>query len=119
MHEYQAIYDAVRSRMGNCDVSGAVENAMRDAGFGHYAEMAGHAIQSAAAAYEEAATAQKRPSAIYRPALSLDGNQWCMLYGANLHDGVAGFGDTPAAAADAFDKNWNEERAVSLFKETP
>jgi hypothetical protein len=26
--------------------------------------------------------------------LSLDGNQWCVLFGSNLHDGVAGFGNT-------------------------
>lgn len=24
-----------------------------------------------------------------------DGNQWCCLYGVNLQEGIAGFGDTP------------------------
>jgi hypothetical protein len=109
---YQAVYDAVRSRMGNCDIGGAVESAIRDAGFGHYAEMAGHAIQAAAAAYEEAAKDQMRPSAIYRPALSIDGNQWCALYGENLQDGVAGFGDSPALAMDDFDANWTKSLAA-------
>lgn len=33
------------------------------------------------------------PGVMYRPALSVDGNQWCALYGSNLQDGVAGFGD--------------------------
>lgn len=46
------------------------------------------------------------PSMRLRPALSVDGNQWCALYGANLHDGVAGFGDSPELAYADFDKAW-------------
>jgi hypothetical protein len=46
------------------------------------------------------------PSAVFRPALSIDGNQWCALYGADLQSGVAGFGDTPALAMADFDNNW-------------
>lgn len=49
---------------------------------------------------------QLRPSVIYRPKLSIDGNQWCVLYGTNLHDGVAGFGASPEKAMIAFDKEW-------------
>ena len=56
----------------------------------------------------------RRPSAVYRPTLTLDGNAWCALYGANLQDGVAGFGDTPAAAMAAFDEAWN---ASSQYKD--
>lgn len=52
--------------------------------------------------------AMRRPSVLYRPAISLDGNQWCALYGANLHDGVVGFGDSPALAMEAFDRAWSE-----------
>jgi hypothetical protein len=49
------------------------------------------------------------PSAVYRPTLSADGTMWCALLGDNLQDGVAGFGETPAAAMLAFDKAfWNE-----------
>jgi len=47
-----------------------------------------------------------RPSMRLRPRLSIDGNQWCALYGENLQDGVAGFGDSPAAAYVDFDKAW-------------
>lgn len=65
----------------------------------HWAEMAGQAAIQAAAQYE-------RPSALYRPRLSVDGNQWCALYGDNLQDGVAGFGDSPEAAMAAFDRAW-------------
>lgn len=68
----------------------------------HEARMAGAAIQQAAAQYE-------RPSAIYRPALSIDGNQRCALYGENLQDGVAGFGFSPAAAIYDFDMAWGRE----------
>jgi len=47
-----------------------------------------------------------RPSVLFRPALSLDGDQFCALYGANLQDGCAGFGSTPEEAMLAFDKAW-------------
>ena len=48
----------------------------------------------------------ERPSTRMKPNLSIDGNQWCALYGENLQDGVAGFGDTPAKAMLAFDRAW-------------
>lgn len=31
--------------------------------------------------------------------ISKDGDQWCALYGANLQEGIAGFGNTPFMAA--------------------
>lgn len=34
-----------------------------------------------------------------------DGNQWCILWGKNLQDGIAGFGDTPYLAVLDFNKN--------------
>ena len=43
---------------------------------------------------------------VYKPRLSIDGNQWCALYGENLQDGVVGFGDSPVEAMAAFDKAW-------------
>lgn len=70
----------------------------------HAAEMCQASIQSAAAQYE-------RPSVLYRPKLSIDGNQWCALYGENLQDGVAGFGDSPADAMWRFDQEWNKSLA--------
>ncbi len=50
--------------------------------------------------------AYTRPSAVFRPALRIDGNQYCALFGADLQSGVAGFGDTPEAAMSDFDKAW-------------
>ena len=45
-------------------------------------------------------------SIILRPRLFIDGNMWCALYGKNLQDGVAGFGETPALAMQDFDKSF-------------
>jgi hypothetical protein len=47
-----------------------------------------------------------RPSVWFRPKIFLDGNKWCVLYGANLQEGVAGFGDSPELAMVDFDRNW-------------
>ena len=96
---YQAIYDAVRSRISNANIGDAVESAMRSANISHYFEMMMRRGQETAASYD-------RPSAIYRPTLTVDGNQYCALYGADLVDGVAGFGPSAADAMAAFDAAW-------------
>lgn len=51
--------------------------------------------------------ARRAPSVLFRPRLTIDGNQWCALYGDNLQDGVAGFGNSPEAAMADFDKQWS------------
>ncbi len=96
---YQAIYDAVRSRISGGNISDAVESAMRDACIGDQAQSAVRAIADAASCYTY-------PSVMYRPALSIDGDQWCALYGDDIQSGVAGFGDSPSLAMSDFDKNW-------------
>jgi len=106
MDTYQPIYDAVRSRLSNGDIGQAVEAVMRDANFAHYVERAAIMITEEAV---KAADAHAAPSAVYRPALSMDGDQWCALYGANLQDGVAGFGDSPSKAMADFDRNWTAD----------
>lgn len=44
-----------------------------------------------------------------RPTITKDGDQWCVLYGDNLQEGIAGFGGTPYQAIlnfnTAFHKN--------------
>ena len=50
-----------------------------------------------------------RPFRLMQTRISLDGNQWCILFGENLQDGVAGFGDSPDEASRAFDKAWYEK----------
>ncbi len=47
-----------------------------------------------------------RPAVLFRPRVYIDGNRWCALYGENLQDGVAGFGDSPALALEDFDRQW-------------
>ena len=102
MDSYQAIYDAVRSRITGADLGDIFERAVRQ-GMDVSHQVACVAQEFSIAAYEMA-----RPSVLYRPVLSLDGDQWCALYGSNLQAGVAGFGKSPREAMDAFDKAWGE-----------
>lgn len=99
MDTYQPIFDAVRSRLSNCDVGAAVEAAMREANIGHYAMMAAENIREAVNEYA-------RPSVMMRPRLAPDGDAWIALYGENLQEGVAGCGKSPDEAMRAFDVAW-------------
>ncbi|MDO9093380.1 MAG: hypothetical protein Q7U99_12190 [Rubrivivax sp.] len=76
----------------------------------HAALMVQASIQAAAARYEA-------PSAVYRPRLSIDGDQWCALYGDNLQDGVAGFGKSPADAMWNFDQAWTRRLTANVRAE--
>jgi hypothetical protein len=49
------------------------------------------------------------PHVVLKPDFGRDGNQWFFLFGENLAEGVAGFGDTPELAAAAFDKAWRTQ----------
>jgi hypothetical protein len=100
---YQAIFDAVRSRISGGDVGSAVESAIRSA-----FEGADHAARMAAHEFQAAAQEMQRPSVLFKPTLSVDGNQYCALLGEDLQVGVAGFGDTPDKAMRDFDKIWHE-----------
>lgn len=101
---YQAVYDAVRSRIQGGNVQDAIENAFRDSGFSHYAQQAFYAWQIEASEYS-------RPSVLMKPKVYIDGDKWCALYGDDLQVGVCGFGDSPRLAMADFDKNWNETLA--------
>jgi len=37
-----------------------------------------------------------------------DGDQWCVRYGDDIMNGIAGFGNTPEEASWDFDKRWYE-----------
>ena len=65
----------------------------------HAAEMTKETIRCVASNYE-------RPSVLFRPKLSVDGDQWCAMYGDDLQSGVGGFGDSPAKAMYDFDRAW-------------
>ena len=85
---YQAIYDAAFQQF---DIS--------------------YLIQQASNAITNVELEHVRPSVLFRPKVSLDGNQWCALYGDNLQEGVAGFGRSPSEACYAFDLEWTKEPA--------
>lgn len=68
------------------------------------ADMCRAEIQQAAAEYG-------RPSAVFRPKLFVDGGRYCALYGEDIHNGCAGFGDTPAKAMADFDVQWFKGKA--------
>lgn len=95
---YQAVYDAVSRKFGNPDVAQAIRDACHlDASY---------AIDAIKQEFCAAAMSMQEPSAIYKPVLSIDGNQWCALYGEDLVRGVAGFGESPAKAMADFNINW-------------
>lgn len=60
---------------------------------------------------ENRAIYQENFAVILRLTPVKDGAQWVVLYGANLHDGIAGFGKTPWEAMQAFHTAMLSERA--------
>ena len=115
MSDYQAIYDAVRSRISNGDVGSVIERVASNAFDISYSRLA---VQDAfcAAAWEA-----QRPSVLFRPTVGLDGNMYSVLYGEDLMNGCAGFGKTMAEAMADFDKNWMQQQAPNCVtkRETP
>lgn len=108
---YQAIYDAVRSRISG----GNIGDAVRDVAFQAFdiSNMTAYLQQEfCSAAYE-----MQRPSVVFKPTLSVDGDMWCALLGTDLVTGLAAFGETPAAAMLAFDKAFREERTPAAAKQ--
>lgn len=107
---YQAIYDAVRSRISGGNIADAVQRVAYEAfDISHMKALMQE--QFLCAAYE-----MQRPSAIYRPAIYPDGGLWCALYGKDLQEGVCGFGATPAEAMADFDQNWLKQRCGAAAK---
>lgn len=50
-----------------------------------------------------------RPFNVLKPKVYRDGDKWCALYGKDLMEGVAGFGDSPDEASRDFDRAWTEK----------
>ena len=98
MDNYQAVYDAVRSKMSYLDADVISDRIVQCFDFSHQISAMLQSIE-----YESI-----RPCVMMKPKISIDGNQWCVLYGDNLQDGVAGFGDSPAKAMQDFDNNWQQ-----------
>lgn len=104
---YQAIYDAVRSRISGGNIGEAVADVARQSfDISMTVATLGQEFGLAAEQQQQAAIETMRPSVLFRPTIGRDGNKWCALYGPNLMEGVAGFGDSPAEAMLDFDANW-------------
>lgn len=89
--------------MGGGNVSSAISDVARDAfDLGNVRGLAQQEIGNVG--YE-----MTRPSTVMRPEIYIDGDRWCALYGKNIQDGVAGFGDSPAKAMENFDENWRKD----------
>lgn len=109
---YQAIYDAVRSKISGGNIADAVADVARSAF--DISFLLPHAQQEIYAVSHE----MQRPSVLFRPRIFPDGNEWCCLLGDNLAEGVSGFGETPDAAAKAFDQAFYHSKAPPELKRT-
>ena len=102
MSDYQAIYDAVRSRISGGDIGSVAERIFYQCfDMGHARAMLQEQISSVG--FE-----MVRPSVLYRPELIQDGNAWLAMYG-DLPTGCVGTGDTPEAAMADFDAAWHRK----------
>lgn len=95
---YQPIYDAVRSKISGADAGQAIKDALIN-----IPSDVNHHVLSLC---QEISAEYTRPSVMYKPELSIDGDMWCASYG-NMPEGVQGFGKSPALALQDFDKNWS------------
>jgi hypothetical protein len=99
---YQAIYDAVRSRISGGNIGEVISDVARNAfDISRRVDMVSNEFLTLA--YE-----MQRPSTVYRPDLVQDGNAWLAMYG-DLPTGVVGTGSSPAEAMTAFDKAWHRK----------
>lgn len=65
-----------------------------------------HAASMCQESFRQTLSEYERPSVLYKPKLSKDGDQWCAMYGENMQEGCCGFGVSPAQAMRDFDLNW-------------
>lgn len=104
------IADDLKERMG--EISDVFNLAMVDL-VGKLDEAFGDSMHSI---YVEIATTQERlqqPHVLMKAKVYKDGDKWCCLYGDNIEEGVAGFGDTPEEACTHFDNVWHEGFNIS------
>lgn len=105
---YDAVYAAALSRIGNCNAYQAVyDAAFRQLDPGNLVGQCSQAIQ-------QITDEHTRPSVLFRPTLTLDGNYWVALLGANLQEGVVGTGRSPDEAMRDFDASWTKQRPAMI-----
>lgn len=78
------------------------------------ASLVAQAFQSLAIDASRVVYEQLRPFILLRPKIYPDGNKWCCLYGDNLQEGVAAFGDTPDIASRQFDIEWLNQKLPAV-----
>jgi hypothetical protein len=112
---YQAVYDAVRSRIGNVDIGSVVESVIgRNTDISQFVARLVEGQYIVRHQFEQTAEAMRRPFVLLRPKIYPDGDKWCALYGDDIITGVAGFGATPEEAAAAFDVAWLSAKVQRL-----
>ena len=107
MDTYQAVYDAVRSRINGFDSQSLIDRIARNFDFSHHAEIIRQEFLIVA-------NEQMRPSVLFRPELSSNdirygNNEWVAHYGEKPYGGVQGIGTSPDEAMRDFDKKWIEK----------
>lgn len=107
---YQAIYDAVRSRISGGNVGEIVADACRNA------FDISHRMDIITQDFCIAAGEMGRPAVVFKPKIFPDGNMWCALLGDDLATGVAGFGKTPAEAATNFDTAFYKQQTPDAIR---
>ena len=101
---YQAVYDAVRSRFSNFDSSGLIDNIASK--FDISWTMSRLEATIADSVIE---AAEYSRFAMLRPTLQQDGNMWICLLGDNLQVGIAGVGETPYLAIIDWNKAFHKK----------
>lgn len=104
-------FDAVYSAAIQCfrsDYTSVFERAVRDAFSAEWWR-----VQQE---FASAAVCAQEPHVLMRPRLFIDGDKWCALYGKDLQNGVAGFGDSPAEATADFSAAWYKKLPTSEAK---
>jgi hypothetical protein len=104
---YQAVYDAVRSRIGSFDGSLLVDEIARQFDFSYArAQM----VQS----FEVALYEWQRPCVLFKPQLRVKTKDGMNVWSAYYNNVFLGVGDTPEKAMESFDVNW---RAGTILEE--
>lgn len=102
MDNYQAVYEAVRSRIGEFNGERLIQEIVSKFDISYQVESIKNEFINVA--YE-----QQRPSVLFSPKLSIVGDQYRALFGDGIEEGVVAFGKTPDEAMRNFDKSWEKQ----------
>lgn len=110
--DYQAVYDAVRSRFNPGPVGDVIADAVRSA-VGDFSYQKAMLVDAVACAVNAVQAEQTRSSVLFRPNLVQNAGagelRWAAVYGPPESASVVGFGATPDAAMRDFDAKWTRE----------